>query len=646
MKKAGNVVFGYEFTDVGDPSPPGSPASEVLQANALARFKSTALPPAPTPDRARAGAGGSRGRPRARLHGRGRRREDPRAAAADPARRQGLPVARAAAGARLHGHATGAGPRRGRRRPDGGARHPGVALGRGAAQLAGRGREGLPAVLVPGRGAGRRARRGVSRQGRARGRDRLGPGRPRLPLRGRGAGGPDPRDLPGQRLPLRLRAGARLGVAPRMGAVLRRLRAGACGCCRACRRSCCSSASPCSPCCCWALRPSCSSRRASGSRSSTPASRSSRRSRLVAALKLTASERETRDVAAEKAENQKLLGLSFQEKGMLDMALATFNKLPVSDDMKQVYLNLGLDYENRSQRDKAYLVYKKIFDVDPRYEDVAHRMERLSQAGAGASIFGAPTGNLASVATAGQFGTPPPTPQPTPPVQASRSLAASLPPRTPAPAPAMDDLETALAPGAPAAGGTVRDPAMDTSLPTRVAPGAAPTQHVPATVVGPPATIDSPAGRSDRAGLALRPLPDRAPPRPRRDGRRLPGARHHHQPPGRAQDDPPRLGPRRQADYRDAPALLPRGADRGQAQPPPHRHRLRRGGGPRHVLHRDGVHRGPDAHGLDEEGAPERPADQARHLQRGPRSRLRPRQRRLPPRRQARQHHAVQDPAR
>ena len=48
MKKAGNVVFGYEFTDVGDPSPPGSPASAVVQANALARFESPALPPAPS----------------------------------------------------------------------------------------------------------------------------------------------------------------------------------------------------------------------------------------------------------------------------------------------------------------------------------------------------------------------------------------------------------------------------------------------------------------------------------------------------------------------------------------------------------------------------------------------------------------------
>jgi len=120
---------------------------------------------------------------------------------------------------------------------------------------------------------------------------------------------------------------------------------------------------------------------------------------LTVALKLTASERETRDVAAEKLESQKLLALSFQEKGMLDMALATFNKLPFSQDMKHVYVHLGLDYENRGQRDKAYLVYKKVFDTDPAFEDVAARMERLSQAGAAPSLFPVPATNLGRAPT-------------------------------------------------------------------------------------------------------------------------------------------------------------------------------------------------------------------------------------------------------
>ena len=48
MKKAGNVVFGYEFTRVGDPSPPGGPPSDAVRATALPRFEPVAVPPAPS----------------------------------------------------------------------------------------------------------------------------------------------------------------------------------------------------------------------------------------------------------------------------------------------------------------------------------------------------------------------------------------------------------------------------------------------------------------------------------------------------------------------------------------------------------------------------------------------------------------------
>jgi hypothetical protein len=85
---------------------------------------------------------------------------------------------------------------------------------------------------------------------------------------------------------------------------------------------------------------------------------------LVVALRLTASEKETRDVGAEKLAAEKKLALSFQEKGLLDMALAQSNKVPFTQDMKALYLNLGPDYENRGLPQKAYLVYRKIFDAD------------------------------------------------------------------------------------------------------------------------------------------------------------------------------------------------------------------------------------------------------------------------------------------
>ena len=112
-------------------------------------------------------------------------------------------------------------------------------------------------------------------------------------------------------------------------------------------------------------------------------------------------------MAAEKLESQRLLGLSFQEKGMLDMALATFNKLPFTEDMKLVFVNLAMDYENRGLRDKAMLVYHKVFERDPHFEDVALRMQRLSQ---GVTI--APTLAPAPMQTPSPSLAPPPTLRP------------------------------------------------------------------------------------------------------------------------------------------------------------------------------------------------------------------------------------------
>jgi CHASE2 domain-containing sensor protein/tRNA A-37 threonylcarbamoyl transferase component Bud32 len=199
---------------------------------------------------------------------------------------------------------------------------------------------------------------------------------------------------------------------------------------------------------------------------------------LVVALRLTASERQTRDVAAEKVESQKLLGLSFQEKGMLDMALATFNKLPFTDDLKLVYLNLGLDYENRGQRDKAYLVYKKVHDIDPGFEDIGLRIERLSQAGTAFSVY---TGAPPRVAT------PPVTsdePTTGAPGLAGTAMAVneSATERMPTPlGAASEPFAVTPAPSAPAAG---------TAPPGTRVPG------IPATGTPAPATAPTPAGQS------------------------------------------------------------------------------------------------------------------------------------------------------
>jgi serine/threonine-protein kinase len=79
-------------------------------------------------------------------------------------------------------------------------------------------------------------------------------------------------------------------------------------------------------------------------------------------------------------------GLAFQEKGSLDLAIATFNKLPMDDVMMGIYLNLGFDFQSRGNYEKAFLCYKKVYDMDPTYEDVGARLEAMRQAGVGTQL--------------------------------------------------------------------------------------------------------------------------------------------------------------------------------------------------------------------------------------------------------------------
>ena len=93
-------------------------------------------------------------------------------------------------------------------------------------------------------------------------------------------------------------------------------------------------------------------------------------------------------------------GLAFQEKGSLDLAMATFSRLPESEDMKTVYLNLGFDFQNRGKLDKAFHCYKRVYDMDPSFGDAASRIEALRAAGVGTQLMGAPT-TVPQAATAG-----------------------------------------------------------------------------------------------------------------------------------------------------------------------------------------------------------------------------------------------------
>ncbi|KPJ75435.1 MAG: serine/threonine protein kinase [Deltaproteobacteria bacterium SG8_13] len=84
-------------------------------------------------------------------------------------------------------------------------------------------------------------------------------------------------------------------------------------------------------------------------------------------------------VEGESAETNRMLGLSFQSQGMLDMAFDKLRRVPVNDQMKDILYNLALDFERKRQLNKAAMVYAYIEEHDPGFKDAADKKHRLMQ---------------------------------------------------------------------------------------------------------------------------------------------------------------------------------------------------------------------------------------------------------------------------
>ncbi|HKI73201.1 MAG TPA: serine/threonine-protein kinase, partial [Pseudomonadales bacterium] len=82
---------------------------------------------------------------------------------------------------------------------------------------------------------------------------------------------------------------------------------------------------------------------------------------------------------ADSAESSKMLGLAFQGQGQLDMAFDKFRKCPMDDSIADLLYNLALDYERKRQFNKAGSVYHYIQDYNPKFRDVAERVQRSKQ---------------------------------------------------------------------------------------------------------------------------------------------------------------------------------------------------------------------------------------------------------------------------
>ncbi len=78
----------------------------------------------------------------------------------------------------------------------------------------------------------------------------------------------------------------------------------------------------------------------------------------------------------ESAESNRMLGLSLQGQGQLDMAFEKFRKLPVDKSALELLYNLALDYERKRQFNKAKSVYDYIAEHDDSFRDIKDRSNR------------------------------------------------------------------------------------------------------------------------------------------------------------------------------------------------------------------------------------------------------------------------------
>jgi serine/threonine-protein kinase len=96
-------------------------------------------------------------------------------------------------------------------------------------------------------------------------------------------------------------------------------------------------------------------------------------------------------VEASQIETNKMLGLSFQGQGMLDLAFEKFRACPLDEPLADLLYNLGLDFERKRQYNKAVAVYQYIGTKFKGYKDTVAKLDTLKKAADGA-VFGGAVG--------------------------------------------------------------------------------------------------------------------------------------------------------------------------------------------------------------------------------------------------------------
>ncbi len=91
-------------------------------------------------------------------------------------------------------------------------------------------------------------------------------------------------------------------------------------------------------------------------------------------------ERLKQSAETDSAQTNRMLGLSFQTQGQLDMAMDKFRRLPVDKSVLELMYNLALDFERKRQFSKAVAAYDYILEHDRNFKDTTERKQRAKQA--------------------------------------------------------------------------------------------------------------------------------------------------------------------------------------------------------------------------------------------------------------------------
>jgi serine/threonine-protein kinase len=112
---------------------------------------------------------------------------------------------------------------------------------------------------------------------------------------------------------------------------------------------------------------------------------------VIVSKRFLTTEKRKELVEASQIETNKMLGLSFQGQGMLDLAFEKFRACPLDEALADLLYNLGLDFERKRQYNKAVAVYEYIGTKFKGYKDIAGKLQNLKKAADGA-VFGAAVG--------------------------------------------------------------------------------------------------------------------------------------------------------------------------------------------------------------------------------------------------------------